>query len=642
MAGRTWACGWVLLLLAACGGGGGGGSTPPPPPPPTVVGASCTASTLARWDSEPLQAGRSAELHVLSCGEPLDMLLWTQTEGPPLQLLSARSPSLSFTPPAPGRYGFALRFRDARGNLQQASLALTAAAADPDPALLLTRGEPSAWSGHSLSLRAWPQGLSSAALLGATTQWERLSGPALELSNPSASALIFKAPEVVQDELLVLRARLQLADGRRFEDQFRLLVQAPPGKAAKPLFGSSNPPSRVYPYLENGPQAAALARCVYSPALSADPNNLCTLGELPLLGQAGPSPTVEQVMERLLVSHDWMGQVFERFLREQDPQGDFRRLLASSTAVVIGARVRPSFYWSATGAIYIDGAYLWMTPEQRDTLSEAADPRAGYGPLLQYSMPWRYVKDNDYTAPARPVTARGSRGLEELRYALARLLYHELAHAGDFLPPRVHASLDPSRRVYEGVPAATASEQLQQRLPFYSQVMVELGRVLFFGLTATAQQNAYLPQDIVGFFSTDRVTSDYSYSLAPGQSVPREDAAMLVEEALMQLRYGVLRDVAVTPRVPDGQSAADTPVVWGQRGRIGEAAIRPRLALVLAEIMPWVSAEEQARLAAPIALRAGRTWGQNLNPANPAPPSSEQRARELELARERAQPRAIH
>ena len=47
-------------------------------------------------------------------------------------------------------------------------------------------------------------------------------------------------------------------------------------------------------------------------------------------------PSVEQVMNRVLVSNDWMGEVFERFLREQDVHGDFRRLLIAAGGKVVG------------------------------------------------------------------------------------------------------------------------------------------------------------------------------------------------------------------------------------------------------------------------------------------------------------------
>ena len=640
-----WIAAALAALLAACGGGGAGDTPAPsqPAPSPAALSQQCTAGAAARlsYEAEPL-AGQTTELSLLSCssGNSLSEPLWTQLEGPAVALMSARSPALSVELPSAGVYRFGISVTAADGTRHSGEVTLRARE-DASAAGLLVRGEPSVWGGGKLSLRAWPRGLDAAALAGARYAWSVVSGAPPTLDSSDQASLIFKAPAVDSDQLLRLRATLTLADGRSFSDEFALLVQPPPAQAANPLFGSDEPASRVYAYLSDSPHASVLQSCVYHPALSSSPNNLCTLGRLPLLGQStgGAMPTVEQLMQRVLVSNDWMGQVFERFLREQDPHGDFRRMLASTTAIVIGSRVRPAFYWSATGAIYLDAAYLWLTPQQRDTLSESPDPRSAYGKTLSYSTPWRYVLNNSYAAKIYPVAERGSRDIAELAYTLGPLLYHELAHAADFLPPRTHASLPTNKRVYEAVPSLTASQSLQQQLPFFSQEMVGLGRVNYFGVTATAQQEAYRPEDIVQFFSLDRVTDDYSYSLPLNQSVPREDTAMLVEEALMQLRYGVLRDFAITPRLQDGAASADLSVIWGQRGRIGEAAIKPRVALVLAELMPWLSVSTLDQLAAPLLLRPGLSWGQNLDQAaiaagQPRPLGAAERATDAALMAE--------
>ena len=88
---------------------------------------------------------------------------------------------------------------------------------------------------------------------------------------------------------------------------------------------------------------------------------------------------------------------------------------------------------------------------------------------------------------------------------------------------------------------------------------------------------------------------------------------MLVEETMMQLRHGVLRDVAVTHQLADGAASADLIVHWGQRGRIGDPTIKPRATLVLAELMPWVLSASVAALPLPIQLKAGQSWGANLD-----------------------------
>ncbi len=562
-----------LVVLSACGGGGGGGADSAASPPGSMsqpsapaVGADCQSGAVARL-ALPVTSdiGRNAELALLSCGLELTDLQWTQIAGPALTLMSARSQALTLEPASAGSYRFAVSFRDSQGRLHDAQADLPVGAAASASALVV-RGEASAWSGNTLSLRAWPAGLSEADRHAARLNWAVVDGPATTLAKSDGWSLVFEAPAVAVDTLLRLRVTASLADGRSLSGDFTLLVQPPPSRAAQPLFSGSNSASRVYPYLRGGPHAAALADCVYAPHLSwSNPANLCTLARLPLLGQstAGELPTVEQVMQRVLVSNDWMAEVFERFLRTQDSDGDFRRMLNATTAVVIGGRVRPSFYWNATGAIYLDAANLWLTPAQRDTLSEAPDPRQDFGAALNFNTPWRYVLDNRHAVGSQPVNERGSRELASLRYDLGRILYHELTHAGDFIPPRTHASLRGDLHVWEASPAQTPSQLLAARLPFKSAEMVGLGRVQFFGETADARQLAYSPADVTAFFSADRVNDDYSYSIPPGQDLSREDAAMLVEEAMMQLRFGVFRDFAITDPLGLATSSADLRVQLG-------------------------------------------------------------------------------
>ena len=603
----------LMLALAACGGGGGSPAAVPP------LGSACLEGSVARVAlAGQARAGRNTEVALVSCGPVLTRVHWAQTGGAALTLGSARSPALSLQPEQAGNYRFALRFQDEQGTQHQGEVELPVAAADPATITLTVRGEPSVWSGGALSLRAWPTGLSVAEQDGATLNWSVIEGPTTLLPSATGWSLKFNAPQVARDSLLRLRAELSLPDGRRAQQEFSLLVQPPPQSAANPLFSASNAATRTYPYLEQGPYAAALAECVYAPGLSfSNPNNLCTLGRLPLLGQtaAGGVPSVEEVMQRVLVSNDWMGEVLENFLRTQDTFGDFRRLLAATTAIVIGGRVRPSFYWNTTGAIYLDASSLWLTPEQRDSVSETADPRSGFADALNYAAPWRYVLNNRYAFGSYPVRERRTRDIGALRYELGWLLYHELAHANDFIPPRVHASLRGDLRVYEASPPLTASQDLAQRLPLMSAEMKALARVRFLGDTATPLQIGYTPDNVAGFFSADRASDHYSYTAPSGQSFSREDLALLVEEAMMQLRYGVLRDQAYTDKLASGASSADSVVRWGQRGRVGEAAIRPRVALVLADVMPWLGPGIAAGLAPPLAMRPGQSWGNNLDQA---------------------------
>jgi hypothetical protein len=631
-----------VLLLSACGGGGGSGDSSPAMPTPTLpvppLSAECQPGSVAKLVQEaaPLQ-GRNTELALLACsGKELKALSWKRAADTMPNPLSARSQAISLDPLIGQVYRYELSFQDGQDASFNHSVQIEAKAALGGDAAIFVRGEPSVLAGGKTSLRVTSARLSEPDWSLATVQWHQLDGPAVDLGEINTRRVVFTAPATAVDSMLRLQASITLANGAKLSAQFNLLVQAPPpGTPVDPLFSAKAPASRVYPYLAQGPYAKALEECVYNPRLTN--SNLCTLGKLPLLGQAtsGAVPTVEQVMQRVLVSNDWMGEVFERFLRDEDKFGDYRRMLASVTAIVIGGRVRPAFYWSATGAIYLDAGNLWLTPEQRDTVSESPDPRSNNGALLGFASPWRYVLNNQHAYNSLAREPRLSRPLGEVTFALGSLLYHELTHAADFMPPRIHATLPTDKRVYQAGPARGLSQSLHEQLPFYSSEMRGLARVLSFGAAPTPLQTAYTPSDIVHFFSADRVNDDYAYSVPDGETFSREDAAMLAEETMMQLRYGVLRDYAVTDKLLDGALSADLIVSWGQRGRIGEATIKPRAKLVLGEALPWVDVALVDRLAPPLMLRAGQSWGANLDQAAMAagkvrPLSAQQRLNERE------------
>jgi hypothetical protein len=102
--------------------------------------------------------------------------------------------------------------------------------------------------------------------------------------------------------------------------------------------------------------------------------------------------------------------------------------------------VRPSFYWSATGAIYLDADNLWLTPAERDVVSEVPDFRSGFDRELNYTGLWRYVVANQPALLFFNPASRLTRDLGYLDYELGSLMYHELAHANDFFPPAMRAT----------------------------------------------------------------------------------------------------------------------------------------------------------------------------------------------------------
>lgn len=592
-------------------------------PEPRILSNLCAGGqAVDRFTTPRPQVGRNAALAIVGCTGAIGAPQWRQTEGPAVPLPADKTQTISFDPPEPGRYGFELRFTDPQGLGRTETLTLDAAPASAGPAQLSVRASLSVRMGGKVSVRAWPT-LPEGDEVKAVT-WTQVEGPAVTLNLDTSRLALFTAPTVSRDTLVRLRATLHTTQGRRVSDEVAVLVeyhrQAPASQPAYLWAGEHVP--RLYAYRAEGPYRDALVPCVYDSAMvqSGGGYNLCRLSRLPFLGQdtGGAVPSVEQVMDRVIVSHDWLGRNFEAFLRQHDGRGDFRRMLNSVTAVVLSTSVRPSFYYAGTGAIYLDADNFWITPEERDTVNEAPDFRSEFGNGLQFDYLWRYVQDNRsifaYFNPRERIT----RTLDDVRNESAWLMYHELGHALDFLPPSAFSGLNRNRSAWDNIAPRYSnflltSDQVSAEHPLTSSVMQRLGQVLFQGETASAQDKALVPDQVAAAFGADLATDPYSYSST------REDIAMTLEEMLMQHRLGIRRDVAITDLYDSDNASSSTAIVrWGQRGRIGTPALQARARAIVLALTPWVDANEVDRLPAPLAMRPGESWGANLSqPAAP-------------------------
>ena len=600
-------------LLAACGGGGDSKPDDSVVTPPSTSLARCTdsisplittTSSSIRFQTEQnYVAGQSSIIiaNILNRDSQDLTFRWQQIDGANIALVSQNSPVLAFDTPTAGGYRFSLHVTgsnlDATGEIS----------INVDPAstgMLNVRQEHQVVEGNNGSLRLGQQSELSAANIS----WCVASGPDLMVDVSDPFRPLFTAPTVTQDTITRLKVNANVNGNQLSDDVFVLTTSAP--AISSPYFDT--PVARTHAYRPDSPYANVLANCVYSNQL----NDSCTINTLPLIGQTSSDLNRETILNRVLVSHDWMGDNFAAFLAQMDPNSDFARLLQSVTAVVISYDVRPSFYWVVTGAIYLDPNDLWLTPSQRDTINEAPDYRSNFGNDLNFVMPWRYVKDNQYASLGVPITVRANRTLAQINPDLASLLYHELAHANDFFPRSVHATLtgprlldDYSRR---NANKSLISDQVSKTYPLTSTEMMGLANVSFLGAAASNVQKTYQASDVSTFFSADIASDFYAYSST------REDTAMLFEEAMMSYRYQILRDVAVTNK-PAILTADSLIIDWGQRGRIAQDSLENRAALVIDEMLPELNGISLVEsLPEPMNMVQGQSWRQTLaiSPAN--------------------------
>jgi len=580
----------TFSLLVACGGGSSDSSSNTQPTTTPVV-----ADSIVAYD-ENVKIGQAVDLFLYVPNKNVSSIQWQQTAGPSVSLLTATSKGIAFTPTESGNYSFDVSY-SASNTTQTLTHTLTVS---DQTSMLSARLGHVVKEGNKVSLRAFlteNQG-------NHTNTWQQLSGPQVSISSndTSADVIFFNAPEVNQDTLIEFEVNSQ-KDGSTYTDKVAVLVEDAPQIPSNAYF--EDPVAKVFPYSASSPYANTIVGCVYSNELSSS----CTLSRLPLIANDTTSPTVDDIMDRVVVSHQWMGDRFKDFLLQNDANNDFKNLLRATTAVVISYDVRPSFYWAATGAIYLDANNFWITPDERDTINEAADFRSAFGNDLQFIMPWRYVKNNDYVNVSYPEYLRVTRQTTDGLYRLTSLMYHELAHANDFFPSTEWNSHDSDDRILDAAQTTNfESDKLDIVYPLSSTEMRALAQVSFHGESASDNQKALLPDDIASYFSNDIANDYYNYSSK------REDYAMLFDELMMFARFGINRDVAITNR-PTGSeiTASDYIVSWGQRGRIGEPSIKPRLAYVAERVLPEFSASAIIDdLPTPIAMVVGNDWVSNL------------------------------
>lgn len=379
--------------------------------------------------------------------------------------------------------------------------------------------------------------------------------------------------------------------------------------------------SNLQGYTSDGPYAQPLRAC----PSRFNNGSVCTIGELPPLAADAPGiPTIEQVLDRVAVSHTWMGDNFKTAL-EQMP-ADIRTLSKPLAAIVIHDGVRPSFFFSPTGTIYLDAKYLWLTPEQQADVTSKDDCRSAFVNRLSTSPAWRYVDQGDYAyssneraclspedlAQSTLSEEDNCRSVEDMTASIARLLFHELAHANDFIEfdrlPSLNDS-DPFSALLNDA-GGQMSAAVTASAPLQSQTLLEFAAVRYKG----ADPSSYI-QSLTGF----EAGAELSYEGANatyGYTNRHEDFAMLVEETMMAKHFGFQRDAGfVGPVQSPSEDKPITAVQWGQRGRLGAPLVKQRAQQSMEVLMPntdWSVFFES--LGAPSMLTSGKSWMDNLNP----------------------------
>ncbi len=357
-------------------------------------------------------------------------------------------------------------------------------------------------------------------------------------------------------------------------------------------------------FVTDGPRSSVMAPCIRARTTGES----CSLTELPLLSMEVDVPEIDDIMERLVVSHDWMGARFGEALALLPLE--ILDLMGAVTAIVIDDEIRPSYYSSRTGAIHLDPARLWLTNEEKATVSTEPDYRSDFGAELGFLSLARYVLNDAYAYPFHPLDGTEEREIGDILYRLAALLLHELAHANDYFPPSIIADLDPNQSVAQAADTwkpERVSERLTADSPLTSEMLFGLAEVMFRGRAASDSQRALSAAEVGADFAPDVGNASYSYTSQ------WEDVAMLFEEAMMKYLFDIDRDIAFTPVPADPAGCSDYIVEWGSRNRVGDAEVIARAEFVVTEMLPGLDFSLFFEgLPFPTPMQTGLDWCSNL------------------------------
>ncbi|WP_419226596.1 hypothetical protein [Alteromonas sp. OM2203] len=596
-----------LTLLTACGGSGSDNNAPPSTPTAPL--------SINILGAENAKAGDSVDFAVSApAGAEISSIEW-QVTGLSQQPLNAHTQTIGFDALSAGSYDITVNAELVNGSRLTDSITLQVAENNAPLAALRLGHEAS--EGGRVSLRVDTVNAGNLAITA--IEWRQKSGPSVSQftfdDGDYSHSIYFQAPNVNSDSVIEIESTVMLSNGEALTDTAQVLVKNidinnngffVDDETGLPETVSAH----MMPYRTNSPYADALKACVYNNQVA----NSCSFSSLPLIGQVTESPTIDDILDRTYVSHPWMGDAFKDFLETSATQEDMLKLFRATTAVVISYDIRPSFYWVATGAIYLDGNNFWRTPQERDTLNTRPDYRSGFGNELDFTTTWRYVKNGEYYFPiisTSNVAQRQPRNGADVEAALSYLLYHELAHANDFFDytewQQLNDSASPLSSYDDRSPISTG---LTSALPLTSSQLHALADVRFGGATASNAQRNYTAQQVANWFEDDGAVDFYAYF------TEREDLAMLFERFMMLYRLSAEADVGVFTRdtLDDGTFVP----TWAQRNRISDDNVTMRLDYVASRLLPDLDVPTiQASLPAPFMLPTNITWRDSASSVNP-------------------------
>lgn len=334
----------------------------------------------------------------------------------------------------------------------------------------------------------------------------------------------------------------------------------------------------AYAYVAGGPYPSELKDCA-----SRDTNNACLLDELPMIYQDVKNPTVGDIMNRVLVTHDWMGLRFQQML-EQLPREALKAFAPVTHIIVGGNGTRTTEYDAYGNVLTIAPKALWLTADEKLAVFE--DTGGGSSTDEEdnflFDFRFRYMKDDGYAMWTESLDTREyyqmyARFQTSLFYSLAFANNVSYAAVIDDLPTNISTV-----EVFDDYYAGFANELYNQPgVSSGSSILYQLNDAYYDDNVApTELQSSYLPDYVGSVFADDGMPVFFSYRNYSAEM------SRLLQLGMMSYFSDMYIDIAFTNPEPDFEvlGCDDARIGWGVRNRLANPAVATKTKFLMEQV----------------------------------------------------------
>ncbi len=352
-----------------------------------------------------------------------------------------------------------------------------------------------------------------------------------------------------------------------------------------------------FAYKENQKYSNVLIDCIIVARGS------CSLNTLPFIGLEKAIPSKDDIMNRLIVSHAWIGKRFSEFLNHY-PKEAFP-LFNTVTAIVVGSNVRPSQYLPQGSVILLDPKDLWLTKTEFDSISKEKDYRTNLGDVLSFDFLRRPIKNNKLAYTDSSLTYTKERTIQDILFRFSYILFHELAHAIDYFH---HSTISQYKRniPFSSLPVRDRQSKIlnntNKNFSISSRTLKILAAKKY--IFRTQEHDTTTAKEAANEFSMDIATDLYSYV----NNV--EDFSMLFTVVASKKFFNVEYDIAFTNNPGSSKNCKDYIIAQGWRNRLANPAVKTRALTVAKNVMPSIDWDGffSTQIGKETALTQGKNW----------------------------------